>query len=493
MGMESPITQELELSTIFVSSAQRQGKGGQETAPASTELWNTTVAMANTYTPKRGYVLTLHYVKTGQQAVGLRSFISQQCWLGSFDLPMYIVEPFIEDSLVHTAPDYPDFTGNVLRMSDFFDMDHYASASRKEGWGEVVSWDSYKQNAPRNVIIVHSADKILHCKCMSTAEEPRQPPEIEWAANSTHSCYEHPIHESKYLPGNDFCIVRILKTFPSPYICSAKEMHEIIFGPWRPDEITLIFERWCPSTYIPNPKLTNPDICKKACERGLDEKFYASARLQRQAETYEKLYQEGQTSRVVIMLRTEHVVLSTKMNDSKLITLDTCLKKVVNRTDALKTRSKVRPLVTVDVGRYGSTSWDRFPQTEAKYLIKMVKNATLALVNANLTFEEWEDTFSSITAGITDRGYIAALQKTVASRADCLMILGGGNFVRLALHEYLNNHPDSSKWCLELVCLEERFKQEYDDIINERQSTYSLKWEKMEKEFYSGSLIISTS
>ena len=47
---------------------------------------------------KRGYVLTLKF--TGQQAAGVRGIFSQQCWLKLFGLPMSIVEPFVNESVI---------------------------------------------------------------------------------------------------------------------------------------------------------------------------------------------------------------------------------------------------------------------------------------------------------------------------------------------------------------------------------------------------------
>ena len=49
-------------------------------------------------------------------------------------------------------------------------------------------------------------------------------------------------------------------------------------------------------------------------------------------------------------------------------------------------------------------------------------------------------------------GYIAAFQRTLASRADCLVLVGGGYFQELALNDYKRNHPDRSTWYIYIVC-----------------------------------------
>ena len=45
------------------------------------------------FNSSHGYILTLQF--NGQQAAALRAVVSQLCWVGSFGLPMYVVEPFI--------------------------------------------------------------------------------------------------------------------------------------------------------------------------------------------------------------------------------------------------------------------------------------------------------------------------------------------------------------------------------------------------------------
>ena len=61
----------------------------------------------------------------------------------------------------------------------------------------------------------------------------------------------------------------------------------------------------------------------------------------------------------------------------------------------------------------------------------------------------------TIAHGITDLGYVAAIQRTIASRADCLVLVGGGHFLKLALGDYLKFHPNHSSWCIHTVCMEE--------------------------------------
>ena len=93
-----------------------------------------------------GYVVVVNTI--GQQAAGLKSFLSIQCMIGSFNLPMRVVEPFIENSGVHLHLPQPD-PDKLLSLHDFYNIAHYNYVSRKQGWAEVVSLKTFEQKVPK--------------------------------------------------------------------------------------------------------------------------------------------------------------------------------------------------------------------------------------------------------------------------------------------------------------------------------------------------------
>ncbi len=100
-----------------------------------------------------------------------------------------------------------------------------------------------------------------------------------------------------------------------------------------------------------------------------------------------------------------------------------------------------------------------------EHVFQAVQDTVTRLFGNRLTFEEWENTFSNVTSGVEDRGYIAGLQKAIASRADCLVLVGGGHFLHLALREYMHNHPDQSTWCVELLCATKSSTKQYRETL----------------------------
>ncbi len=136
-----------EWTQLQLSRQPVNGSTKSETTPLSTS-------------PSHWYVLVVNTI--GQQTAGLKSLLSIQRMIGSFELPMYVVEPFIEKSVVHTCLPQanPD---KLLSFHDFYDIARYNDASRNQGWAEMVSLDNYTHNATLNVIYVRICKNNYGC------------------------------------------------------------------------------------------------------------------------------------------------------------------------------------------------------------------------------------------------------------------------------------------------------------------------------------------
>ena len=404
-----------------------------------------------------GYALTLSYL--GQQSSGVRSLVSQQCMVGSLHLPMYVVEPFIRESIFEGfkrhQQDY--VTHHTPSLKDHFDIDHYNAASKEKGWAQLAPWEDFVQHAPQKVVFVR-LNVTVACQCMAN-DKPKfsSPTKVVWSASANDSCYngQSLLKGIQKLPnGENLCIVRVIDATASPYI-DLLAVEEVVFGQRKPHEVTLVFNRWCPSTYVQKSRVQ----CKAACENELGNLLHSSPKLLKHVQRYEMKFLKAASTnfKVAVMMRSEYIKLK-----------DGCLNDIIKLSHQLQENSSSENVfVTADVGRYGSGSWTVNSPELAKW-IQSVKNTVVTLLKGSLTFEEWEDTFTNVTAGITDRGYIAALQRMIASRADCLVLAGGGNFFILALYEYLDNHPQPSSWCIHFVCVAEKYKRRYDSLLSAR-------------------------
>ena len=401
------------------------------------------------FNSSHGYILTLQF--NGQQAAALRGVVSQLCWVGSFGLPMYVVEPFI----------YNDHVGCIsnsggLRSSEYFDIRKFNEASTREGYAELVTWEDFMKNAPRRTILL----KMIGVNATGS----RPPTKVVKAASKTEkTCYEapSPAHfQCLFEQMQDFCITEVITApfgrYSDNNLFTAEEMYNVIFKKWKPEEVTLIVTYWNEPWYVPNPKLEDSHFCRHSSEKGVRNRFYPSLQLLKHAEKYEDLFLKPRNS-LAVMMRMEHFVLQI-VRKKRDWSLEVCLQKLTDTVKSIqKGSSTSRAFVTADIGSFKSASWEKFLPSYAAskngtQLMKIVKRTVRTLSNHKWTFDEWEKSFVQATGGIDYPSYIAALQRTVASRADCLVLFGGGKFQNLALHNYMQSHPDRSKWCIHLVC-----------------------------------------
>ena len=154
-----------------------------------------------------GYIMNLNY--PGQQGSGMRTLVSLQCSMGSFGLPMYIVEPFIVKSTLSSLE-------GSLRLSDYIDLNHFNTASRGAGYTELAAREDYLHNTPRNVVFLR-LQGVCDLPRKSKGETfPRHNiPQVVWSADEQSKCYKHSLPRfhlfSKLLQQDGFCGVRIVR------------------------------------------------------------------------------------------------------------------------------------------------------------------------------------------------------------------------------------------------------------------------------------------
>lgn len=423
-----------------------------------------------------GYVWNRRYA--GQQGAGLLALISQQCWLQRAKLPMKIVEPFFRNSTLYGYPMSLQ-TKTDLRLRDLVDLEQFESTSHEQGLDKLISWEHFIVKSPRYIIVVLETD---------TGRE-RQPPEILWSrGEGGRECYsnftEIPWMEIFARYNRNFCIVKIVNLRPvalpstAEPIFTSDEMTNIIFGSWHPSQVILAFEWWC---WHWDPWREGTDTrcsCREAIRERLHEKLVPSQQLVNYARDYEQRHsgrEEGKIggyTSIAVMMRVERVVLDElktvrrQTEDTLLPRVESCLAQVVKVVRQLEyRRGRGRTLMMTDIGRFGSRSWSKrndSSEETRKKIYQRVEHITMTtLLHSDLTFSQWEDSYVEVT-GQKDPGYIAALQRVLASRADCLVLTGGGNFISRALEQYLHNHPHP---CVHFVCLNQRYTKEYSQLI----------------------------
>ena len=361
---------------------------------------------------------------------------------------MNILEPVISDTMFNSVPH--GHQNASVAFSDLFDIQHFNRISESVGYPILATRQEFFSDGPKEAILMMKAPRS-------------SPASIVWAADSEldgkRSCYEFVQNSSdilKLIKESGICFVRIIK---APYnhkrsTLSNEDFREIIFGDLLPEHVSLVFKGWSSLWYAQNNLETHP-LCRGIGTSSSKAQFLPSPRLLSDAKHYEKHFLNSSND-VALMFRIERMVQYVYMKGHSHVSsilVDNCLNEAVKV--AKEQRKFGYPVVTLDLGTFGSSSLytSRFLNEDlVEHLTRKSKMLVTSLYDNKLTFEEWETSFKKAAGGMENSGYIAALQRTLASRAKCLVLVGGGNFQDLALKDYLMNHPNKEDQCIHLVC-----------------------------------------
>jgi len=179
-----------------------------------------------------GYVLVLKYA--GQQGVGVKSLVSLQRWVRDVNLPMMIIEPFVQDSVLGTYRK----SLQELRFSDMFDLENFNHVSQSEGVTELIPWEEYVKCAPARAVLV---------RIKRTASPA--PPKMVWDARPGNSeCWQN---SDKFytitINRRTVCYVRVVSFFHtanSSHVISARDVYNVFLAGLGVTTVTLVFDYW---------------------------------------------------------------------------------------------------------------------------------------------------------------------------------------------------------------------------------------------------------
>ena len=417
-----------------------------------------------------GYVIALRY--SGQQGAGMKALLSLQRWVRDVRLPMKIVEPFIVKSVLGA---FKNSAAQEFKFSDLFDLAQFNDVSRSEGVAELISWDTYVAQAPSNAVLV----KFI---IPANRTSPVPSPKVVWSVQpGREKCWK-----GEYFPKikhfkinyEKLCFVRVVIAhfrFLSSHTISSDEVCRYVLSGLDPSNCTLVFNLWRGPWKVFDPLLPPPASCRYYSDRFnyhfirnesalfIKEKLKESPRLLRDIKSYQGMFlnRSAAMSYIAVMLRAEHAVLrnwrNKNLNDPVHTQLRHCLDEAAVKAESIMKELGTQDVfVTADIGIYGSHSWSKTmglihsTQEELATIRTEIKDTVSRLYRKKWMLDEWEKTFSLATGGLDDSGYVAALQRGVASKASCLVLLGGGSFQTLALDNYLNRN----KSCVHYVCID---------------------------------------
>ena len=419
---------------------------------------------------RQGFVMTMEY--TGQLVAGLRALESQQCWISSFGLPLVLVEPFLNNSTLRNSYRlWKEHIGNseAVQFHDVLDLNYFNQRTQTVGNPVLVSWEHFYTFAPRKVIVV-TIDNVHYYQCLQFRDgmcswdieqgnffAPCKIPEE--TQQTLHSLKRHNFVVVRNVCLN--CMEEFSKLTPGA-------ITEHIFGPYNPHDVTVIFNKWKFSLKLLKD-CQEATTCMNVQESAID-----SQRVIQDSKWYIEMYLPSQKF-ISVMIRLEWYFITHQKEKGKEGFATKCLTTVLEAVSQFEKRlgrnNKVHRFVTMDVGAYGSASFEgtlkRTNTSVSLYdsVVNHAKKFMKDLYKGTSTYNEWKESFEAIPGIIRDKGYIATVQRSIASRGECLILMGGGHFQHLALQTYLELHPDPEKRCVKFICVAPTFLRMFNSII----------------------------
>jgi len=369
----------------------------------------------------RGYVLALSY--SDQQTSALRNLLSLQCWAAQLEL--VVVEPFIIGSefgmqVVVEQNNHSDKM--VVTFRDLFDIDQWNDPSQTKVT-PLVSWKNFLENAPRNIILVEI--KYTNHPMMF----PELPPDVTCNGKILAQQFFRVFGSHGFQLQKMVCL-----DFQKLGILTTSQFNAYLFGKFSTSSVSVVFMVWRGIVTSVSHRIMLQD---SACGNGfgyskLVLSLNPSQKIFRHADQYIQRYLTG-GDYIAIALRLERILHSTGINN-----VPACLNKTLGYLSRLKQGIQAaNTFLSMDVGRFGSKGYKKH---HVVFTVTQVAETLIETLYGNsTTIQDWEETFLNISR-TSNPGYIALLQKTIATRAKCLLLVGGGTFQQHASRLYQQMH-----------------------------------------------------
>ena len=379
----------------------------------------------------RGYIMP--YTISEEQTMASTSLWQLQILAKA--LRMHVVEPFASSSIFRITRSLAS-SNNSLRFGDYFDKEEWNKMAVDKGGSPLVAWENFLPNAPREAVV------------LITKKHPDlpQPLIITYNDVDAKSCNldKIPKDDSQWL-GSVFNITRIvcyLGCVNKHHNLSVEAFASYVFGKSNLSQVTLITVGWLG---IRNTRVDIHSTHDFAVGINARLVLPPSPRIVQAYKTYKSLY-IGDHKYVGIVFRTHHVLYFSPPSIEKNEYLLQCSKNLSHVLD--KVREKWKIFLAYDMGTFGS---EKYSMRMENQLAPLRDQIFLDVFNGTLQVEEREEMLKQAAGGITDRGFIAQLEKMISTNADCIILLGKhSSFVRSSVALYMSLHPTNK--CMVAIC-----------------------------------------
>jgi len=391
----------------------------------------------------QGYILP--YSIFEEQSNGAKNLWQLQIWANMVN--MHVVEPFAINSVFTMMGIAPNF-GEALRFGDYFDIEKWNEMVVKTFGSPLVQWEEFIAKAPRDAILLY----------MTRSKTTIKPLTIVYDDDVDDRC----LRKGLTIPKSDLQWInqtfnitkRVCYLFAGnkPHALTISKFKSIIFGDLMPNRVSLIIRSWMgirPSRISITPMYAfMPPFSMENLA------FPPSTRVLKAYKSYTSQY-IGSKTYVGIVFRSHHVLFYNKYGYAHNFTgmsqkLLQCSKQLKDELDKIRAQHEI--FLAIDLGTFGSKKY-----SASDRLVPLRDQIHFDIFNGSLPASQREERLKNASGGITDCGFIAQLEKVIATNANCIILLGRkSGFVSSSLSLYLKQHPVDR--CVVSIC--------YQDIYN---------------------------
>ena len=382
------------------------------------------------------FALSLHFMD--QITCAARRVRSLQCWAAQLNRNIQVVEPTINGS--YLGPPLKKPIDGIVEFRHIFDIEWWNFQGTDKGkYLPLVRSDDFFLYAPRSTILISFLYK----------DDPRcfenSPPNSTCKLDAVRQFWLESLKELSFAVIKEVCI-----DFRDVKVLNRNEFNDLIFGNIPASKpVTIIFNDWRGPLSVPHKNEFNALIryrdreCSPMEQESFVRKLTAvslkpTPEIFASATAYATKYLNTSSKYVAIMVRWELVLLEHiyryhafkgPQNSGK-----TCKEKISSAVEEMYTqRGLSARFLATDAGRYGSRVLQPNALFHGKSYWKPAKELTEELLedlnNKSMTIEQYDEHFTEFSeANSVSSYYVPQLQKAIAARAECLLLVGWGTF-----------------------------------------------------------------
>ena len=392
-----------------------------------------------------GFVLPYQIFE--QQTAAAQNLWGLQYWAKT--VKMKVVEPFFSS---HTMSFQPIVTGitNPLRFSDLYDQEFWNKQSTLRNCSEIVKWEDFLENAPRKVILAfvfNDHGRSSNNQVLTSLDN------ISVIGQQTceNTGITFPEVALKYFRELGFNFVRKV-CINTHNAIKINELSKYILSHYSSNDVTVIFPGW---SGIRHNKLNIQGVSFNSGNT-FNIGLLPSKKIVDDSEKYMKKLRPFGRKYFGVMVRTEavyiHAVKYKKIDFKLFFDYMMDCARTLSSSVFIKHRDWERTLA-IDLGRLGSLGFlkNNFMQNKEN-AEKLYNGFFSAIFGNNWTINEYEGSFKKYL-DIDDPAYVAQIQRTIAAKSDCLVMVGGESmFQQAAITFHKSFHPNPKDQCIIYHC-----------------------------------------